>query len=213
MRYPCRIHPAHAAHAAPADQPLIKGRYQPMRGFGSFVSAARFCTAHDEVRDYFRHRTRLQEVVPLGTQREQYRVRSGALRTMLGAAWRASGPDPLCSCAAPRPGRPSPAPELDATEQQGAGCRGGRRGGRAAHQRWPAAAVRTRRHSAAVSISSSRRLWGFSRTRRTRAGRCRVAATPAFAPSGLTGGRPAGRGRGRAPAPGAGGRRGRRVPV
>ena len=47
------------------DHRGIKGRYQPMRGFGSFVSAARFCTAHDEVRDYFRHRTTMQEVVPL----------------------------------------------------------------------------------------------------------------------------------------------------
>ena len=68
------------------DHRGIKGRYGSMCGFGSFVSAARFCTAHDEVRDYFRHRTRLQEVVPLGMQREQYRARSAALRTMLGAA-------------------------------------------------------------------------------------------------------------------------------
>ena len=65
---------------------VIKGRCGPMRGFGSFVSAARFCTAHDEVRDPFRHRTRMQEVVPLGTQREQYRARSAALRAMLPAA-------------------------------------------------------------------------------------------------------------------------------
>jgi len=64
----------------------IKGRYGPMRGFGSFMSAARFCTAHDELRGYFRHRTTMHEVVTLGVQREQYRARSAALRAMLKAA-------------------------------------------------------------------------------------------------------------------------------
>jgi transposase-like protein len=44
-------------------------RYHPMRGFGSFGSAARFCLAHDEVRDYVRHRTRMNQVVPLQVQR------------------------------------------------------------------------------------------------------------------------------------------------
>ena len=68
------------------DHRGIKGRYGPMRGFGSFVSAARFCMAHDEVRDYFRHRARMHEVVPLGTQRQQYRARSAALRGMLEVA-------------------------------------------------------------------------------------------------------------------------------
>ena len=58
----------------------------PMRGFGNFVAAARFCTAHDEVRAYLRHHTRLHGVVALGVQREQYRARSAALRAMLGAA-------------------------------------------------------------------------------------------------------------------------------
>ena len=68
------------------DHRGIKGRYHPTRGFGNFVSAARFCTAHDELRDYFRHRIMLHEVVPPGVQREQYRTRSAALRAMLGAA-------------------------------------------------------------------------------------------------------------------------------
>ena len=57
-----------------------------MRGFGTFVSAARFCSAHDELRDYFRHRTRMHEVVPLGVQREQFRARLAELRAMLRAA-------------------------------------------------------------------------------------------------------------------------------
>lgn len=30
----------------------IKQRYYPMRGFGSFESASRFCTAFDELNDY-----------------------------------------------------------------------------------------------------------------------------------------------------------------
>jgi transposase-like protein len=63
-----------------------KGRYYPMRGFGSFVSAARFCLAHDEVRDYCRHRTRMREVVPLQMQREQFRARLAELRAMLKVA-------------------------------------------------------------------------------------------------------------------------------
>lgn len=57
-----------------------------MRGFGNFDAAARFCSAHDELRDYFRHRTRMNEVVPLGIQREQFRARTAALREMLKAA-------------------------------------------------------------------------------------------------------------------------------
>jgi transposase-like protein len=68
------------------DHRGIKGRYRPMRGFGSFVSAARFCSAHDEVRDYFRHRTRMNEVVPLGEQREQFRARLGEMRALHKAA-------------------------------------------------------------------------------------------------------------------------------
>ena len=57
-----------------------------MPGFGSFVSAACFCTAHDELRDHFRHRTRLHEVVPLGVQREQVRARLAELRAMIEVA-------------------------------------------------------------------------------------------------------------------------------
>src|SRR5688572_23458012 len=38
------------------DHRGLKQRYYPMRGFGNFEAAARFCTAHDELRDYFRAR-------------------------------------------------------------------------------------------------------------------------------------------------------------
>ena len=37
----------------------LKQRDSPMRGFGSFASAARFCSAFDELRRYFRWRRRL----------------------------------------------------------------------------------------------------------------------------------------------------------
>jgi hypothetical protein len=42
--------------------------------------------AHDEVRDHFRHRTRMNEVVPLPIQREQFRARLAELRGMLKVA-------------------------------------------------------------------------------------------------------------------------------
>lgn len=47
---------------------VIKDRYYPMRGFGSFVSAARFCTAFDELRHYFRSRSTCQRPLPLSEQ-------------------------------------------------------------------------------------------------------------------------------------------------
>lgn len=47
---------------------------------------ARFCTAHDEVRNYFRRRSGMHEVVPLGTQRQQFRARLGELRVLFQAA-------------------------------------------------------------------------------------------------------------------------------
>ena len=52
----------------------------PLCGFGRYRSAARFCTAHNGVRDHFRHRTRMHEVVPLGVQRERFRARLAELR-------------------------------------------------------------------------------------------------------------------------------------
>ncbi len=68
------------------DHRGIKGRYRPTRGFGSVIGAARFCAAYEEVRDFFRHRTRLHEVVPLRVQREQFRARFTALRALVPAA-------------------------------------------------------------------------------------------------------------------------------
>jgi putative transposase len=69
------------------DHRGVKQRYYPMRGFGNFDSAARFCRAFDEQRHYFRLRTSMREhVPPLGEQRREYCVRWKALMGELMAA-------------------------------------------------------------------------------------------------------------------------------
>lgn len=50
------------------DHRGVKQRYYPMRGFGNFDSASRYCSACDEKRDYFRYRTRAKEKVSLSQQ-------------------------------------------------------------------------------------------------------------------------------------------------
>jgi len=52
------------------DHRGIKQRYYPMRGFGNFKSAARFCCAFDELRNYFRLRHTTKERVSLSEQRQ-----------------------------------------------------------------------------------------------------------------------------------------------
>jgi putative transposase len=64
----------------------IKQRYYPMRGFGNFGSASRFCAAFDEQRAYFRYRSSPKEKVPLSEQRRMFRQRFDALQYMLMAA-------------------------------------------------------------------------------------------------------------------------------
>lgn len=54
------------------DHRGIKQRYYPRRGFGSFASAARFCSAHDELRDHLRSRQHLNETVSLAEQRRLF---------------------------------------------------------------------------------------------------------------------------------------------
>ncbi len=53
----------------------IKQRYYPMLGFGSFASAARFCSAFDELRQYFRVRQRPGGTVPLADKRQLFLTR------------------------------------------------------------------------------------------------------------------------------------------
>ncbi len=68
------------------DHRGVKQRYYPMRGFGSFASAARFCSAFDEVRDFFRSRSRRGEVVSLPQQRQLFAARWRSLVSEMTAA-------------------------------------------------------------------------------------------------------------------------------
>ena len=68
------------------DHRGIKQRYYPMCGFGSFEAAARFCSAHDELRDHLRSRQRLNETVSLADQRRLFAERWGGVCAVLEAA-------------------------------------------------------------------------------------------------------------------------------
>jgi len=68
------------------DHRGIKQRYYPMRGFGSFAAAARFCTAHDELRDHLRYRHHMNERVSLADQRRLFQERWGGVCALLQAA-------------------------------------------------------------------------------------------------------------------------------
>ena len=65
------------------DHRGIKQRYYPMRGFGSFASAARFCRAFDEIRQFFRVRTSREQKVSLAQKREVFRQQYDALKTLV----------------------------------------------------------------------------------------------------------------------------------
>jgi transposase-like protein len=68
------------------DHRSIKQRYYPMRGFGSFASAARFCPAFEEQRQYFRPPTRSGEAVPLAARRRRFQERWAAMMTEMAVA-------------------------------------------------------------------------------------------------------------------------------
>ena len=63
----------------------IKQRYYPMLGFGRFASAARFCTAFDELRPYFRVRQRPGGPVPLVDKRQLFLTRWRSLIAEMAA--------------------------------------------------------------------------------------------------------------------------------
>ena len=67
------------------DHRGIKQRYYPMRGLGSFEAAARFCTAHDELRDYLRPRRTVVAVVSLAERRRLFRDRWAALMRLMAS--------------------------------------------------------------------------------------------------------------------------------
>ncbi len=68
------------------DHRGIKQRYYPMRGFGSFASAARFCTGYEEQRQYFRAQARSDECVSLAERRRQFQGRWAVVMVELVAA-------------------------------------------------------------------------------------------------------------------------------
>ena len=68
------------------DHRAVKQRYYPMLGFGSFASAARFCSAFEELRQYLRARGRRGEVVPPAEQRRRFVGRWHALIAEMAAA-------------------------------------------------------------------------------------------------------------------------------
>jgi transposase-like protein len=69
------------------DHRDIKQRYYPLRGFGNFDVAARFCRAFVEQRQYFRLRPGMCQPLPsLAEQRREYCVRFQALMGEVMAA-------------------------------------------------------------------------------------------------------------------------------
>jgi len=68
------------------DHRAIKQRYYPMRGFGSFVSAARFCSAFEEQRQYFRAQGRSGEPLSLAVRRQRFQGRWAAVMAEMAAA-------------------------------------------------------------------------------------------------------------------------------
>ena len=68
------------------DHRAVKQRYYPMRGFGSFASAARFCSAFDELRQYFRWRRGRGDSMPLAEQRRLFAARWRSLLSEMAAA-------------------------------------------------------------------------------------------------------------------------------
>ena len=68
------------------DHRGIKGRYRPMRGFKCPRSAARFCRAYDELRNFLRPRSRHHQHVPADCRRLQFLRRSMTVLAILEAA-------------------------------------------------------------------------------------------------------------------------------
>jgi len=68
------------------DHRGIKQRYYPMRGFGSFTSAARFCAGFEEQRQYFRAQARSDERVSLAERRRRFQERWAAVMAEMVAA-------------------------------------------------------------------------------------------------------------------------------
>ena len=68
------------------DHRGIKQRYGPMRGFGSFESAQRFCQAFDELRNFYRIPRPRRTQSPLPELRRYHRAQTQALLALVLAA-------------------------------------------------------------------------------------------------------------------------------
>ena len=68
------------------DHRGIKGRYRPMRGFKCPRSAARFCRAYDELRNFLRPRSRHHQHVPAAGRRLRHLQRTATVLAILQAA-------------------------------------------------------------------------------------------------------------------------------
>jgi transposase-like protein len=68
------------------DHRGIKQRYYPLRGFGSFASAACFCSAFEEQRQYFRAVDRSGESVSLVGRRQRFQDRWASVMAELATA-------------------------------------------------------------------------------------------------------------------------------
>jgi putative transposase len=68
------------------DHRGLKQRYYPIRGFGSFDAATRFCSAFEEQRQYFRAAKQSSERVSLAERRSRFRERWSAIMIELAAA-------------------------------------------------------------------------------------------------------------------------------
>jgi putative transposase len=65
------------------DHRGIKQCYYPMHGFGSFESAARFCCAFDELRNYLRSRRAMGKKLSLPEQQQAFLQRPAALQASI----------------------------------------------------------------------------------------------------------------------------------
>ena len=68
------------------DHRGIKQRYYPMLGFSAFEPAKQFCQAFDEVRNFFRPRQRMRQLVSISTRREKFVTRVQQLQEGFQAA-------------------------------------------------------------------------------------------------------------------------------
>jgi len=97
------------------DHREIKERYHPMRGSGTATRRPASAWPRSSCATTSGTARGCTRSTHWGVQCEQYRARSAALRAMLAAAYRASGPDPPSLRSVCCPCLPFPVPELGAT--------------------------------------------------------------------------------------------------